>query len=180
MAQSSFNGFLRPVPDKKGVGGIKSIQSGIAIINASTVNQPIAAVDTTKSIVVITYGGALVTGQNISQYLASAQITTSTNLQFTITGIAGQPRVAWQVIEFYSVKSLQTGITAMPGTTLNVPISTVNLSKAALFFSFKDSSGSSAVEGPMCNGSLTTASQITFAQPLAAAKSMYWQVVEFY
>jgi hypothetical protein len=82
-----------------GGGGIKSVQRGIVnMSNSQAVDTTITAVDTSKSFVTHSQHTRL-TGA-LDQALASAQLTSSTNIQCYKYDGVNTTYVAWEVVEF--------------------------------------------------------------------------------
>ena len=83
-----------------GGGGIKSVQRGIATIGSTgTLNTTITAVDTSKSFVTHSQY-TRISAADLDQALASAQLTSSTNIQFIKWDATNTTYVAWEVVEF--------------------------------------------------------------------------------
>lgn len=158
---------------------VKSIQSGYVSVNETTANVTISAVNLANSIVKITYTNQSAgdTAKNLS---IQAKLTNSTNIQFTNGGIYSYPfQVYWEVIEFQNVKSIQKGDYAYT-TSGSTTISSVNTSKAMLFFSFySDSTNSSSnnLSYTVMGGYINSSSVSFYGETFNAY--IHWQVVEF-
>lgn len=162
-----------------GIGGggsnIKSIQRGTTLLNATTTNVSISAVDLTKSVVILSVESG---GSGASFILAKGVLTTSTNLELDIDA-SGYCTVYWQVIEFINIKSLQSGnkITALASDSIT--ISPVNLTRSVVFHSYKTSEVDTSLTFGHVGLALTTATNISVIQYGAKNKDIQWYVVEF-
>lgn len=175
MPIQTFNGFPRPIPDS-GTVSVKSIQQGTGTIAGTlTTNVTISAVDITKSIVII-YDRGVDAGATPAQYKVTAQLTTPTNILLTRTSTTNPGSFSWLVIEFFNVKSLQTGTRTLtaPGTTT---ISAVNTAKAFVIFSMNVATTFVPIDA-----TLTNSTTISFGYPTSTSASVTaaWQVIEFF
>lgn len=170
---------LRP----SGGSNIKSIQRGNVTISFSNLTQSvtISEVDTTKSIIILSYTSTS-SPPNYGSIKPRAYFATGTS--FTLErGNASHSGlvVSWQVIEFKDIKSLQSGqTTAATSSTGTQAISSVDLSKSALFFSFSYvSGGSGTMWEPRMYLSSTT--EITYEPGFSITNNVVysWFVVEF-
>ncbi|RUS42268.1 hypothetical protein [Cohnella sp. AR92] len=172
-----FNTFPIPKPDVLG-GMIKSIQSGSTVIAASstTTTITVSPVNPKNSILMFTFTPS--SGVNYTAY-ASCKIVDATTITFNrYTASAQGVSISWQLIEFSSVKSSQTGsFSSGIGTTV-IPISTVNPNKAIFFVSFSTSSNASTSMNELMRYDLS-ASSITATSPSGMARTFEFQVLEF-
>ena len=168
-----------------GGSNIKSIQKiSTTITNGNTTkNVTINAVTATKSIVYLTfYKTAAANAQNI---FISAEITSSTNIMLTRNDSNDTVAIECFVVEFYNVKSKQTGSLSLVANTASntASISSVDTSKSLLFFSYYTNYGSNIVGNCLCSGTITNATTLTFSHINTGAadiKYIKWQMIEFY
>lgn len=120
-------------------GGIKSVQRGkYTMSNASsgTENITISPVDASKSIVLISYrviGG----GTNNVRYVYGRILDSTTLSLVRNTGSSTvSVQVSWQVIEYDSSVTVQSGYLAISTAPQDVTVSAVDLSKSFLVASF--------------------------------------------
>lgn len=119
-------------------GGIKSIQRGTASISAGAQNKLVAitAVDMTKSIarqITIEATGS------VGSVVAMLSLTSNTQLSVDRIYTGDACNINWEVIEFFGVKSVQTGTTTVNAYTTeqSVTISSVNPLKTLSFISVR-------------------------------------------
>lgn len=182
MSKSSFNGFVLPKSDKKGGSNIKSIQRGSKIMTSNSNTVTISSIDLTKAIPKITLIGKGGTSNPAACYV-SAKITDETTLTLEMGGwdTTYAPTVEWEVVEFNNVKSLQKGSQAISAATTNVTITSINMLKSTLFYSYKTTSATlSNMSAAMGGGRINTATQLTFTQLNTDDKTIEWYVIEFY
>jgi len=111
---------------------IKSIQRGEVSFSSTSGTVTISEVDLSKSIIIAsTSGGG--DGSPASSFVKT-RFVSSTSINFTL-GRSSTYKVAWQVIEFSNVKSLQRGLTNVT-TDTDVTITDVDMSKSILFTDF--------------------------------------------
>lgn len=166
-----------------GGSNIKSIQRGTGSIGSglAQIDVTITAIDLTKSVVKVTY----LDTANSAAYAScvKAEFTSSTNLRLTRGGSTAQSTaVEWEIIEYYSLKSLQTGTLATDGTSLGgtVSITSVDLSKAVLFFTFNNGGTTTTISSGTMTGKLSSSTLITFVNSSeVGSRSIFWFVVEF-
>lgn len=165
-----------------GIGGggsnIKSIQRGTVTMNAVTKDITISAVDLSKSIVQLTVKSAGSAGADC----ITGELTSATNLKLAsgTTG-SGNSVVEWTVIEFNNVKSLQSGTTTQTTTTpVTVTISSVDLTKSILFFTFNTTTFGPTSNAMPMSGKFTNNTTLSFANyDTTGTKTIKWQVIEF-
>lgn len=80
-------------------GFIKSIQRGSALLDATTVNVTISAVNPDKTVVFVRSHG-IGSSTGAARLLASGQITSATNMQLLIGDAVSVCTAVWQVIEY--------------------------------------------------------------------------------
>lgn len=177
-----FGEFIRPIADGK--KNIKTIQSGVAsYYNNTSMNVAISEINTLNSVVLVSVPGLTTTANYIS---IAARITSSTNVLLTSnSSVASYIYVYWTVIEFYNVKSLQTGTYSwatssnIAQTVKQVTISRVNANKVLAFASMT----TSRVDSYYTDVSL--AARVSAPETLDLIRkdylaTVYWQVIEFY
>lgn len=157
---------------------IKSIQSGITTLTSTSHNVAISAVDTTKSIVLISYVPSLSVGSNM--VAVAGVLTNSTTLTLRVNTLTSYPpTVRWQVIEFNNVKSNQSGAVTASAVTQTVTISSVDLQKSIISIE-RTATNTSTVNYLICvAASLTNSTTLEIKQASVDSGSYYWQVIEF-
>lgn len=178
----TVSGFFVYAP--KGGSNIKSIQRGTTVITNSDTNVTISNVNLNNCLVKIKFARAstYISGQAI-YFLTSAELTSATNLLLkkgiTDAGIA--LTVDWEIVEYNNVKSKQTGTTNVTVQTINTTISSINLAKSILEFSFYTNSTSSGISSALIAGKLSTSTNINFNHSQDSSFIYYvkWQVLEF-
>lgn len=166
-----------------GVGGsnIKSIQRGLLNVSAAISDITISNVDLSKSIVIVKAACTSFGSTAAYECVAQGFLTSGTNVRIKLGDhySYNTVEVAWQVIEFNNVKSLQTGF-ATGGTT---SISAVNMSKSVVFSSEKiteSGSGYDLARYFMNAVRLVTSTLLAFDRNgNATTLEIYWQVIEF-
>ncbi len=172
---------------------IKSIQRGTVQINNGgaspyTLSTTISSVDLDCSIVKI-----YVKSPSDDSYdrcdrcSVKVYIDASTTLKFyldeaTVSSGGYTPYIAWEVIEFNNVKSLQKGTCSYTssGSYTDVTVSNFTTSKAILFFSFSSTSTSDELTDYMTAGYITDGTTVTFyGNSGAGTKSIYYYLIEF-
>lgn len=84
-----------------GSGGIKSIQRGTAVVNASsTLNITVSAVNMSKSMLLIDKHQIIGGGSTASTGGTVASLTSTTNIEMANNSAAGAIQFAWQLVEF--------------------------------------------------------------------------------
>ncbi len=165
-------------------GTIKSIQRGSTTMESvSSLNITISSVDITKSIVRVTISAANTT---TSWNAVSAKITSATNIQLNRqVSWATTPRVYWEVIEFNSVASIQSGAYTQAHSTnidevRDVTISSVNTSKSLIFFSNQYTVANNEWGYNTLGAFFNSATVLRFTiRGQGQTIYMEWQVIEF-
>lgn len=180
-----FNGagFQRPIPDKNG-RSIKSMQPIQILFNVQSgplsQSYTIAPVNVNNTIVI---PFSPINGANYSSQ-PSFTLTNSTTLTLTsgISNATAQSFVVY-IIEFYNVKSKQTGSLLISSGTygnISVPISNVNPSKCLAIVTFNTTM---SLIGVMFIGTAIVTSinnlQITETENLSPSGTAFWQILEF-
>jgi len=172
----------------QGEGGepnVKSIQRGYRdLTGTSTHNITITSVDLNKSIVRI-YAVPSASSSFTTNTMAKARLTSSTNIEIVIGNYDKPPRIYWEVIEFNNVKSLQKGAYTLvnpDGTSplfgSSVNVSTVDINKSMLFFSFFTSN--SGAIATFLSGTVLTSNLISFVCSWPnSTYNIEWQLIEF-
>ena len=168
-----------------GIGGsnIKSKQSGtVDIAGLTTKDITISAVDLSKSIVRVVFGGNAQAGM-LNSVLVSAWFINSTTIRvyrYTSSSDTTQP-IYWEVVEFNNVKSKQTGELICAAPTTDITISPVNLSKTMLFYYLWSQSTGYFINNARLGGYLTSQTNLQFSG--YAPQNNYivadWQLLEF-
>lgn len=84
-----------------GSGGIKSIQRGTAVVNASTtLNITVSAVDMGKSMLLIDKHQIIGGGSTPYTGGTVAALTSTTNIQVANSSAAGDVLFSWQLVEY--------------------------------------------------------------------------------
>jgi hypothetical protein len=164
---------------RTGGGGarIKSIQRGIFVATwsiAQTVKTvTISAVDTAKTMEKIT--GVFATNTNWGEQAFRVELINPTTLQFTRTASSSSvvAEIAWEIVEYYNVKSKQSGVKSSTATDTQT-ITSVNLSKS--IYSVSSSTSSATNSGASYLQNATTIAFRTDGSTTLFA----WQVLEFY
>lgn len=172
--------ILRP---SGGGSNIKSIQRGVASVNQA-LNITINPVDVTKSIVLITvYSNG--TWGNDHLYLGYLSSGTNLVIEKGFSNTTGD--IAWQVIEFNNVKSMQRGtftdVGGFGAITTTKTITSVDLSKSMVIGYIKKDVGSGSNAGETgFNITLTNSTTITVKTSNGGGSfigTYYYYVIEF-
>lgn len=160
---------------------IKSVQNGVFLLSGNTADITINSVDATKSIVLISVAG---TSNNIDNqgFFVSAKLTNNTTINLTRLNGQQNLKVAWTVVEFKNIKSLQKGdvSTGDNTPTKTVTVNAINPSKAILFFNYSSTDPGPSMYQEALNGTIDSSTSITFSQhSTAKSKNVHWQLVEF-
>jgi hypothetical protein len=167
---------------------IQSVQRGTATFASGQNTLPVtlAVVDPAKTIVWggINWGGGRI---NISDPNASRvgfQLSNGTTLDLQRLGApAYATAVEWQAIEFAAGVAVQRRDTtfAVGTTTINVPISAVNLSESFVLVSVAANTGSQTIDEQWTvRAQLTSATNLELSRNESGiALNAYWQVVSF-
>lgn len=170
---------------RRGGGGganIKSSQKIESYLDTSVqyVDVPITPIDTTVSIVLLSYQSAA--ADNPSAISILAEIINSTTVRVSRAGATGS--LVWfniEVVEFNNVKSLQRGkltVTSSEGDS-NIAITSVNLAKSFAVGSFASSKTEVAIRWVQYRYRLTATNQLRLTLPWDGAGLFAWQVIEF-
>ena len=108
---------------------LDDIQSGRTTIanGAATTSVTITAVDPTKSFLVFSVRGDAARAGDI---LVSGRLANATTLEFDRFDVNGTMTIEWSVVEFVSGVTVQRGTSTMTTTTVDVPISAVDLGRS--------------------------------------------------
>jgi hypothetical protein len=151
--------------------GEYSVLSTDAIINIT-----ISAVDLTKAIPRIFISPA---GGTSAANTYRCILTSPTNLQITRPLASGTGTVAWEVVEFNNVKSLQNGTLTLTSTLQNLPISAVNMNKSSIYISSTNSGADSELFASV-DALLTTSTNIKIVSYTSTYTYIVnWYVIEF-
>ena len=156
---------------------IKSRQSGTLVLSAVNTNITIASVDLTKAIVIIR--SYLTSASYATQCAISGYLTTTTNLSIDVTTLyATYQKVEWEVIEFNNIKSLQYGSVSINTSLTNTAISSVDIDKTLVFYSFKSAYVGSSILALLVSSYLTTATNLQSIIGFNTG-TLYYYIVEF-
>lgn len=172
-----FNSFPSRFPDSAG-GGIKSVQRGTATVTSSGTNVPISPVNVNNCLLLLTTVNQASGSPN--QGIARGTVTSSTNINLVLN--SGTAPVRWQLIEFNSAKSRQTGQLSLPSTTgtTTVTISPINPSKSLIVASLTTSISTASGTAMELGYEITNSTTITFEHYGGSDnKVIEWQVIEF-
>ncbi len=154
---------------------IKSIQRGQFTTTGTSQTISISSVDTTKAIIRVSDG----TSDNVMNNIDYAVVfASSTQLTLTVNTWTVGRTINWEVIEFYNVKSLQTGsyvLSTGSGVEQSITISSVDVTKALLFIS--ETTNNATAAGVAINR-IKTATSIGVLT-WSTTKTIKWQVIEF-
>lgn len=174
------------LPSAGGGGAvIKSVQRGSAGILAGQTSTvvTVSQVDVSKSFIKIYSSATQVGTEYMNSVLPLAEITNSTTLTFSrSTGSVASQNVTvfWELVEFASGVSIQSGIANTSNAVLDVTISTIDPSKSMVFFSMKSGSGSQNITSAhVCL--ITNSNNVRFVAPAAPSASVTfnWQVISY-
>lgn len=160
---------------------IKNKQSGVINLSGSTYQQniTISAVDLTKAVVRIKwYSNSSGKAGYVS--IPSGNLTSSTNLliQIDYTPV-GSVWIAWEVIEFNGVRSLQSGLYNLVSGG-NVTVSTIITTKSILFFSYLNNITSTDLNTNSVSGYISNSTLLTFYSGSPSnTDSIQWYLIEF-
>ena len=164
-----------------GASVIRNIQRGEVEVTALTHNVTISATSTSDYVARVSLKRTTSTN-GAKAHMVRAHLTTSTNLRLTREDDDGSVFVSWEVIEFQSVKSVQSGLTTVAASEVtNVTINSVNMAKSLVFVSYSHSNLTTAGE----NRAMTLKHRLTSSTNLELdidlnTASPQWFVVEFY
>jgi hypothetical protein len=106
-------------------------------------------------------------------------LTTGSNINFS-TGLTGaEISVAYQVVEFENIKSLQSGEFTYAGVETTITVNSVDLNKSVLYFSFSTDSTSNLIILSALRGSINNATQLLFSHNAGLNFFINWYLVEF-
>jgi hypothetical protein len=173
-----WGGYVTRFPD--GGKTIKpSVQRGTQLMTAASENVTINAVNTEKSIVLIHCAADPdLNGLKPENVTVRGSLTNSTTLALVRDNNTSNVYVYWQVVEFYNVKSLQTGSKSLTNVTDTATVNPVDTEKCLLFASFM--SVKSDTEHASFGATLTNSTTISFRCYINATTNIInWQLIEF-
>jgi hypothetical protein len=162
-----------------GGSNIKSIQRGL-VIATNSVNVTISSVDLANSVLIISYQGG--GGTAVRNLKAMGKLTSSTNINFSLTTSAGYVTVNWQVVEFNNVKSIQRGDVTLSAASESVTINAVDWGKTMLLSSVKLNSTGTDLTYLVTDGGIERLTNTSIRLNTGNASNTgtaHWQVVEF-
>ncbi len=155
-----------------------TVQRGTTALGATTVNQAITAVNLAESFVIVSKDKSG-TGFSNDDF-GRARLSSTTNLEFATNGGSGG-NADWQVVSFPGA-SVQRNITSMAsGTgTSTATITSVDLTRSILLFSYNASNGTAANIGQkMLRGRFSSATQLEFSRDnTGATVSIAWEAIQ--
>jgi hypothetical protein len=159
-----------------------TVQNGLATLAAgdAMANVTITSVVTSKSFLVFS---TRFNDANPGMSQVSGRILDSTTLRFQRVVSTGTPAITteWYVAEFPSGVSVQRGTAPDPGTTVSVPISTVDVTRSFPIVSYRVAgTGYGANDFPRAK--ITTSTNLGLFLQTAAidpTSAIEWQVVEY-
>jgi len=160
-------------------GNIKSIQKGTTSSTAAQFTQAVSSIDTTKSILMISFFNTL-NDNTPSKEIVRGKINSSTQIEFNRFATGSSIIVEWQLVEFKNVKSKQSGTTVLTSATTdqNLAISSVNTSKCLFYLTYSSARTTAYVSS--VKGSLQSATNLTFRHYYGATlPTVDWQLLEF-
>ena len=163
---------------------ISRVQRGVSTLSdgTSSINVPISPVAIDKTIVKVTVRTPSINTSEFGSFYIRAVIQNSTTLVLDRNGSSFPAvEVAWEVIEFKNT-IIQSGKSAITNsvTSLNVPITSVNMAKAVLFFSYQVNSSAPVNSSSLVSGRLTSATNINFTAGITVSTiNIAWYLVEF-
>jgi len=174
-------GFDRSAFGFGGGGGVKSIQHGLLSMVGTSANVTITAVDTTKAIIIFSSYNSDVTSMTADKYVVRASITSSTNINFVVqTAASLNTQIAWTVVEFNNVKSLQKGsFTQQGGIDITKSISQVDINKSLLFYSFTTKSTFTNILQILSRAYIEDDTTLSFSFITSFDVTCNWQLIEF-
>lgn len=165
-----------------GAGGsnVKSIQRGEYSVqtNDTTINISISEVDLDCAIA--RFMGVTNGYGSPDKDLFTAKLTSPTNLRLTRGGSGYTATVAWEIVEFNNVKSVQRGsITA--SSTLNISIGAVDIAKSLVIFDAYTTGTSASLFGESTRQVvLTSSTNLRILSHITSTLStLEWKVIEF-
>lgn len=175
LVRVGSNFFIR----SSGGSNIKSLQRGTGSIavGSTTTTATIGAVDLTKAIVLVS--SYCSSGGPPSISFVSAVLTNSTTITFTRgSGLNYAATFNWTVIELNNLKSLQSGTFSTTSTPYNLPISSVNTTKAIAIANW---STTSAIAGESTmQYDISSSTNVTFSwYNGSVTNTVSWFVIEF-
>lgn len=169
---------------RRGGGGganVKSSQKIESYLQGSTFTDvPISPIDTTSSIVLLSYHCE--TAETLDKITLLAEIINSNTVRVSSTATATS--LIWfniEVIEFNNVKSLQRGKLTITNfeSDQNIAITPVVLSKSFVVGSFISSKTENIFNWATYRYRLTASNQLRLTLRYGGAGTFAWQVIEF-
>ena len=159
-----------------------NVQNGAATLAAgdSTVNVTITSVITARSFLLLS---ARFNNAQPGQSQITGTLLDSTTLRFQRVVSTGAPAITieWYLAEFLSGVSVQRGSETNPGTTVNVPLSAVDVTRSFPIVSYR-SQGSTYDGNDFIKSKITSSTnlelslQVSAGDPLSVVE---WQVVSY-
>lgn len=159
---------------------IKSIQRGFITLSNASTNYTISTIDPTKSILIFFFSG----NNNNSDNQVSGQIVNATTINFAKITTSQSAYIEYQVIEFYNVKSKQSGSTIYDTTSVTQAINSVVPTKCILFASYDSkNTGTSLSYSFLLACTISSPTQLGFYSlnsiPANFKMNVLWQLLEF-
>ncbi|HYS72718.1 MAG TPA: tetratricopeptide repeat protein [Thermoplasmata archaeon] len=158
------------------------VQNGAATLAAgdSTVNVTITSVITARSFLLLS---ARFNSAQPQQSQISGTLLDSTTLRFQRVVSTGAPAITieWYLAEFLSGVSVQRGSETNPGTTVNVPLSAVDVTRSFPIVTYRSQGstydGNDFIKSKITNSTnLELSLQVSAGDPLSVVE---WQVVSY-
>lgn len=182
MAQGLVFGGLN-----SGGSNIKSIQRGSISLGSNTITLSIAPVDLSKTVLILTNEAAAY-NKNAGANAIKGEFVDNQTLRFSTKSFINYgPIVNFFVVEFNNVKSIQRGsfieTFVRDGSikSRDIAISSVNINKSLIFFSFKTGDGYFGYYGSYAVGAKFMSSTSLRFSVFGDSQDvdLYWQVIEF-
>lgn len=160
-------------------GGHFEVQTGEISVGSgdTTVNETISnVVDTSQCSIFYQFRGGL--GDNSTQSLFIGELTSTTNLRFTRKTSGSTGTIRYWVIKWHEDVTVQNGVINMTLNTASDSITTVDLSKTAIFTTINaDTNGLAQVSPVVYLGSTTSVN--AFRETSTGLCDIAYSVVEF-
>jgi hypothetical protein len=160
---------------------IKSIQRGRGTMSTSSRTIDLSkAVDITKAIPIITFrpDDIPIGDQTARNNFIRSRLYEPTKVSLIRNDNDYPMYYSYQVIEFYSVKSLQTGIISFTDRSYNHVVNAVNFDKCMLFADWEVEGG--YIEDSMVDYSLISSNTLNFEKISDANAIVNYKLAEFY
>ena len=157
---------------------LDDVQKGTATIagGSSSTTATITAVDPTKAFLVFSVRGS---GDRPADTFVSGRLASATTVVFDRFDPTGTMSIEWSVVEFISGVTVQRGTTTMSSTTVNVPISAVDLGRSFPITTIHND-GSNATADDFVRAELTGTTNLQLSSNDSGFNpTVEWQVVTY-